>query len=92
MHKSDCTFDTIQKNIHRRWNRFIRTFLPDTRLISKLNVEDTENPVSLGDISKYSEIEVDGKKITPETNNYTFNSTGTHTIKYILKEPATLTA
>ena len=65
----------------------------ETRVVVKYNVTDTSNPTKLyyGFLeSQFSEIEIDDVKQQSVVSEYTFNTTGEHTVKYTLADPTSI--
>ena len=74
----------------------------DPRLIAKFNVEDETEPVELHDFVNggmtselFSNIEIDGEEVSisdldDNQGEYTFETTGEHTVKYTLLDPTTI--
>ena len=65
----------------------------ETRVVAKFNVTDTSNPTQIGYnsyISGFSAIEIDCVEQPEVVSAYTFSTTGEHTVKYTLTDPATI--
>jgi hypothetical protein len=68
-------------------------FVPETRIIAKFNVTSTSSATSIMNssvTSQFSEIEIDGIVQPSVVSNYTFDTTGEHTVKYTLVDPTTV--
>ena len=65
----------------------------ETRLVCKYNVEDTSSPTIIANsISNFTEIEIDGVEQPSVVSEYTFSTTGEHTVKYTLTDPTSIGA
>ena len=67
--------------------------LPETRVIAKFNITDTDNPTTIcgqDAVSSFSEIEIDGDVLPSGEYEYTFETTGEHIIKYTLSDPTSI--
>ena len=64
---------------------------PETRVVAKFNVTSTSTSTKIvGAITGFSSIEIDGIEQPSVVSAYTFNTTGEHTVKYTLIDPATI--
>jgi hypothetical protein len=66
---------------------------PETRVVAKFNITDTSNPTQI--MSEYanlsfSAIEIDDVEQPNVVNEYTFSTTGEHTVKYTLADPTSI--
>jgi len=60
---------------------------PPSIVVVKCNVTDTSNPTRIAKtITGFSVMEIDGVEQPSVVNEYTFSTTGIHTVKYTLKE------
>lgn len=60
-------------------------------MVAKFNVVSTTNPTKiLSQTSDFSSIEIDGVEQPSVTTEYTFSSTGEHTVKYTLTNPTNI--
>ena len=69
--------------------------VPETRLIAKFNVTDTDNPTAIccsdfDAVYLFTEIEINGDVLPSGEYEYTFNTTGEHIVKYTLNDPTTI--
>ena len=63
----------------------------DTRVVAKFNVTSTSSPTPIGySTSGFSAIEIDGVELPSVVSAYTFSTKGTHTVKYTLTDPTTI--
>ena len=65
----------------------------ETMVVAKYNVTDTSNPTKLClgfSTSQFSEIEIDGVEQSSVEYEYTFSTTGEHTVKYTLADPTSI--
>jgi len=64
-----------------------KPYVPETRLVCKYNVTDTSNPTVLRsrfEQNIFKSMEIDGVMINELVTEYTFGTTGEHTVKYEL--------
>ena len=77
---------TIEGHVH--YNPWV-----DTRVEAKYNVTSTSSPTKLYNISvvrPFSSIEIDGVAQPRVVSEYTFSTTGEHTVKYTLTDPTSI--
>jgi len=58
-------------------------------LICKYNVTSTSSSIKLYDSLSYTSMKIDGVEVNP-TSTYSFNTTGEHTVAYILSNPSSI--
>ena len=65
----------------------------ETRLVAKFNVTDTSKSTQIcfsSSVSQFSALEIDGVELPSVVSSYAFSTTGEHTVKYTLADPATI--
>ena len=82
----------VQENeVH--YNPYTPPTPTETRVVAKYNVTDTSNPTQIiGEYadSQFSAIEIDGVEQPSVVSEYTFSTTGEHTVKYTLTDPTSI--
>jgi hypothetical protein len=65
----------------------------ETRVVAKFNVATSSGATKLcyqQQVSQFTEIEIDGVVLPNVVSEYTFSTTGEHTVRYTLADPSTI--
>jgi len=68
-------------------------YIPETKVVAKYNVTDTSNPTALRtnyENNIFKTMEIDGVMLDELVTDYTFDTTGVHTVKYELYDETKL--
>lgn len=82
---------TTEGDVH--YNPYVPPTPVETRVVAKFNVTSTSSPTQLcysSSINQFSTIEIDGVAQPSVVDEYTFSTTGEHTVKYTLTDPTSI--